>query len=761
MTVPTTTPSSALLDDLRTRLKASFDAHRHVMSFEQYLDLFIETPRLQARSASQYVLDCFHHFGSTPLPGSAFGTTRRWKLFDAPWDAEKDRVVGQEAAQEAIYRIVKNFARQRQVNKLVLLHGPNGSAKSSLVGTMLRALEVYSERAEGALYSFNWVFPSKKVSKKRLGFGDGSERSEEPLTSFAFVDDEDVDARIPPDLRDHPLLLLPRAERRGLLQQAHERIMSGRPGAGETEAEGDEYQVPESLWSGDLSPRNRQIFDLLYASYQGDLRRVLQHVQVERIMLSRRYRRALVTVEPQMHVDASVRQLTGDRSLTSLPLVLQSTTLYEPFGDLVDAHRGIIEYNDLLKRPIDAFRYLISTCEKSSVALSNQTLYLDLLFLASSNESHLNALKEYADWASFKGRMELVRVPYLRCYLAEKRIYDDQVTPEMVHKRIAPHATLVAALWAVLTRLRRPSPERHQKAMKPIVGSLTPLNKADLYATGRTPKGYTLDKARLLRANARALADESFGDRGYEGQGGASPREMKVLLLNAAQRPEFPTLSPLAVLAELKDLVAQRSVYEFLRAEPDGPYTDHEGFIPAVRDRWIDLCDEELHRAMGLVSRDQYDEFFKRYLTHVSHASRGEKILNAITGALEEPDRAFLETMERHFKVDKAAHEFRSDLLGRIGGASQQGRLGSNEYRELFPTLFENLEASYYEAQRPTIRRVATAALKILSGEAETLAVADRRHAEEMLGRLQSDFGYCEPSAREMLGTLLSERYRE
>mgnify|MGYP002817123291 CR=1 FL=1 len=44
------------------------------------------------------------------------------------------------------------------------------------------------------------------------------------------------------------------------------------------------------------------------------------------------------------------------------------------------------------------------SCEKGTVALTNAILHLDTLFLASSNERHLAAFKEYQDFPSFKGR---------------------------------------------------------------------------------------------------------------------------------------------------------------------------------------------------------------------------------------------------------------------------------------------------------------------------------------------------------------------
>jgi serine protein kinase len=107
---------------------------------------------------------------------------------------------------------------------------------------------------------------------------------------------------------------------------------------------------------GDLSHRNRQIFEALLSSYHGDLSKVLRHVQIERFFVSRRYRQAAATVEPQLAVDARSRQLTMDRSLGSLPPALQSLTLYEYQGELVDGNRGVIDFADLLKRPLESYK---------------------------------------------------------------------------------------------------------------------------------------------------------------------------------------------------------------------------------------------------------------------------------------------------------------------------------------------------------------------------------------------------------------------
>jgi len=378
--------------------------------------------------------------------------------------------------------------------------------------------------------------------------------------------------------------------------------------------------------------------------------------------------------------------------------------------------------------------------------------------VASSNESYLEAYKAQSpDWPSFKGRVELVRVPYLRDYRREQSIYDDQVKRESLPKRVAPHTTFVAALWAVLTRLRKPLIETYPKEMRGTVAALTPLQKADLYSTGRAPLGLPLEKARALRVLLPELWSEIRPD-GYEGKVGASPREMKMVILNAAQRPEYPVVSPLAVLEEIRELCTQTTVHPFLQKDSEGAYLKPLEFIDQVRERWLDIALDELTQAIGLVTRDQYDALFQRYLQHVSHQQRGEKLENPVTGQFEDADEAFMADMEGHFDVDGDAAGFRRSLLGRIGAASQSGPIVREDYRGLFPDLFDTLEGSYYEAQKPTVRKTALDALTVLAGDTAKVSQTDIRRVRVMLDELERTFDYCDASAKELISILVSER---
>ena len=64
---------------------------------------------------------------------------------------------------------------------------------------------------------------------------------------------------------------------------------------------------------------------------------------------------------------------------------------------------------------------------------------------------------------------------------------------------MAPHATWVAALWAVLTRLKKPVSDRYKGDLRKLADHLTPLEKARLYDEGGAPDRLSTQQARELK----------------------------------------------------------------------------------------------------------------------------------------------------------------------------------------------------------------------------------------------------------------------
>jgi predicted Ser/Thr protein kinase len=730
------------LKSVGDQVRRSFLENKTILAFQEYMEAFFEAPRVHARDAAQYIRDSFDYYGTETVQ-RASGSVRRFKLFDRPFDLTSgvqegeggSPVVGQEEVQNAIYRVLHSFVRAGRVHKLILLHGPNGSAKSSIVAAMQRALEDYSRKEEGALYRLNWIFPNERLVKGSIGFGEklGGAGAVE---TYAHLEGEQIDARLACEMKDHPLFLVPRGERQRLL-------------ADHCKPSGD-FQLAAGVMEGELCHKCRQIYAALLQSYNGDVLKVLRHVQVERFYLSRRYMIGAVTVEPQMSVDADYRQVTADKSHGALPGALQNLSLYEAFGPLVTGNRGVIEFSDLLKRPLEHYKYLLGTVETGIARMNHFLLHLDSVLIASSNEKHLSAFKEMGDFASFKGRIELVRVPYLRRVEEEERVYEFRLR-ESVGKHVAPHATWVAALWAVLTRLKKPVGDRYKGDLRKLADHLTPLEKARLYS----------QQARELRKHLQDFWKESDNYPNYEGRTGASARELKTAIGNAAQNPAYKCLTPQAVLEELESLIRDKSVYEFLQQEVVDGYHDHEEFVRVAEGEYLDVLDEEVRQAMGLVSEKQYRTMFERYVLHVLAWTRGERLRNPHTGDMERPDEEMMaQTESIVMSGSEDRREFRRGLISAVGAHRLEHPDGEIDYSQIFPDLFRRLRDHFFDERKRTLRKNAERVLRHLGDERGQLAAREQTQAQETLQALEK-YGYCEHCAKDGILLLLAKRYTD
>jgi predicted Ser/Thr protein kinase len=736
-----------------------FKSGRRVLSFAEYLELFASDPLRQSRDASRYLRDTFDHYGTTRVT-YPWGEFTRYRLFDLPWEKDdrtpdgraKGSLIGQEVVQEEIYRSVSNFAREGKPNRLVLLHGPNGSAKSTIAYCLMQALQHYSTLDEGALYRFHWVFPSNKTIRGALGFGQrGPEGALDPSASYAHLADDQIDAKLIVEVRDHPLFLLPLADRRALI----EGMIKGHAKAGEPVE-----PLCEWLVRGQLSHKSQLVFEALLASYHGSYTEVLKHVQVERYFISQRYRIGAVTIGPQLRVDASEHQITADRSLGALPASLQAITLYETQGELVEAAGGILEFSDLLKRPLDAFKYLQLSIETGEVALTQQNVQLNCVMIGSANELHLDAFREHPEFASFRGRLELIRTPYLRSYLEEQAIYDTHVVPQ-VKRHVAPHATLVAAMFAVLTRMRKPAADKYPRPVDAAISSLTASEKMELYATGRPPARLDRESQKLVSLVVKDLYDESDAYPLYEGRIGASPREMRGVLLDAAQSTIYKCLSPLAVMDEVLALCQRKGEFEWLQQDiVAGGYHDVKEFRAKTLDRLLDVWEEELYTASGFVDEGQYAELFERYVQHVNVWTKKERMRNRLTGEYEDPDEKLMQEVERLLEVKGDTETTRRQIISGFAAWSLDHPGEKADAATVFPNYLRRIREAVLADRKPAVARLTRDLVILVRESGAGLDAQRRKDADQALVRLRT-LGYCESCAGDAASSLLRRRFQE
>ena len=739
-----------LSQNLHRAIQEEYEKQKRILSFDEYLSVVKSDPSKHLRSSAQYMSDMMDHFGKDG---------RRFKLFDQEFSDSRFRLVGQEAVQEQIHQILQSFIREGVNNKLILLHGPNGSAKTSIISCLIRGLEEYSQDNAGAVYRFHWIFPADRFGKPGLGLstGSGASSKDEESFSYANLPDTDIAARISCELRDHPLFLLPQKQRADFFK---------------SQKLPKDFVLSEYIQKGDLSQKSKKIFEALLRSYKGDFLKVLRHVQVERFYISKRYRDGAVTIEPQMHVDASAQQITMDRSASMLPSSLQFLSLFDLSGDLVDGNRGVVEFNDLLKRPIDAFKYLLTTTETGTVSIAGTVAFLDTVLLGTCNEAQLDAFKEYPDFPSFRARLELVKVPYLLDYHKETEIYRTQVRRLAGNNHVAPHTLESAALWAVLSRLKKPNASHYPGSFAYLVNSLTPLEKAQLLATGAMPTRLNSDEKKNLKAHLEDIRAEYTSVPFYEGRVGPSPREMKIILFNALERSEKGILSPLGLFAELEDFIKRTSEYDYLREDVVEGYHDCRNFIHTARELYLDELDAEVRSCLGVHDEIQYETFLKKYIVNNTAYLRKERVKNPMTGKSEEPDKYLMEEFEKVAGVSEDKEAFRQNIMTQLGVYALEHTSHAKdgmEYAKIFPDLMKRIRDYYIDEHSQLMKRIYDAITLFEQRVGGAPMAEDRTRTVEqieaekialnMVDNMKKKYSYTDASAREAFVYLLQKRY--
>jgi serine protein kinase len=120
-----------------------------------YMEVVMANPRV-ARNAYQRLYDMILSHGVTEYTRQ-HERYAHYRLFDDPVDNGRDAVFGLDAPLMRLVHNIKSAAFGYGTEKrILLLHGPVGSSKSTIARLLKKGTEQYSGQPEGALYTFGW-----------------------------------------------------------------------------------------------------------------------------------------------------------------------------------------------------------------------------------------------------------------------------------------------------------------------------------------------------------------------------------------------------------------------------------------------------------------------------------------------------------------------------------------------------------------------------------------------------------------------------
>lgn len=457
-------------------------------TFHEYLDVVRQQPEV-TRTAYQRLYDMIASYGTYELEGSNDGLIR-YRFFDDPHNDGRDAIFGLTKPLMEFVNVIKSAAlKYGSERRVLLLHGPVGSSKSTITRLLKRGLERYTHTDDGAVYSFGWKEDDGSVTW-------------DPM-------------------HGEPLQLIPEAHRDKITEWLN---------AERDTADSTSYGIEIT---GEICPLSRFLFRERLENAGGDWAKVLDDVLVRRVIFSEQDRVGIGTFQPKDEKNQDSTELTGDINYRKIAEYGSESDprAFNFDGEFNVANRGMIEFIEVLKLDV-AFLYdLLGASQEHKIKPKKfaQT-DIDTVIIGHTNEPEYRKLQSNEFMEALRDRTIKIDIPYVTKLSEENKIYEKDYNAKRVRaKHIAPHTLEIAAMWTVLTRLEEPKN-----------AGLTLMQKLKLY-NGKTLPGFTTDNVLQLRKEAKS-----------EGMMGISPRYVQDKISNAlVANTDATSLNPFMVLNEL------------------------------------------------------------------------------------------------------------------------------------------------------------------------------------------------------------------
>jgi len=549
-------------------------------------------------------------------------------------------------------------ARRLDVRKrILLLVGPVGGGKSTLVTMLKRGLERYSRTDEGAVYAIKDC-----------------------------------------PMHEEPLHLVPEELRADFKRQFGVHI------------------------EGDLCP-------VCQWKLRHEWGENIQDVPVVRIRFSERERVGIGTFKPSDPKSQDVSELTGSVNLSLLTQigVESDPRVYNFDGELNKANRGIMEFIEMLKAD-KRFLYELNTVAGEQMIKIGRfaLIYTDVVVVAHTNEYEYNAYFSNKENEAMIDRMFVVKVPYNLQVSQEVRIYEKLIqqsqfsdeTQDLSKVHIAPHALRVAAMFAILSRLKPPKKS-----------GLSLMTKMKLYDGERQVGDWDQRHVKELR--------EEYPD---EGMSGVSPRFI-INRLSAAMVKGRQCITPIDILRSIRDGLTE---YTSSEEERKKLLT----FLDDVRKEYDEQIKKEVQRFFVYSYEEAAHTLLENYLDNVDAYCNKTKVRDPITGEEMDPDEKLMRSIEEQIGVsENAKREFREGIMRSVASLARRGlrfEIGSDE------RLREAIERKLFADLKDVVK---------ITTSARTPDPEQLRKINEVVDRMISQGGYCHVCANEALryvGTLLN-----
>lgn len=671
-----------------SRLAARFnreefcELHEEI-SFGEYLDRVYENPLL-VRTAYQRLYDMimaegchdFHRYKKKLV---------HYNFFDDP----EIPIFGLEETLDELVKFFKGAAGGYGTEKRVLLlHGPVGSSKSTILRRLKRGLEKYSKKPEGAWYSFKWV----NLPTGATGIYTHHE-NECPM-------------------HEEPLKLIPLSFRKKVVQELNDIHR-------EKATDEQKNTVYTLNCDGELDPRCRKFMEELLRINNGDWKKVVEnHVRIIRKVYSEADRCGIATFQPKDEKNQDATELTGDIAFDKIGHFGADSDprAFNFDGEFCVGNRGVVEFIEMLKLAQEFLYDLLGASQERQIKPKKfPQISIDEAIIGHTNNPEYERLRNNQYMEALKDRTVKIDVPYLLRWADEIKVLEQDYGSGKVRQHVAPHTLEIAALWAILTRLEDDKD-----------GKLTLVQKVRLY-NGEALPGYTEDTVKELK--------DKHPNEGMAM--GVSARYIQDKVSNCLSN-NHDYINPFMVLHEIKSGLESNTL--ITKKEELAKYNSCADLAVKELD---EILKDEVRKAL-VGDEKVIERVCANYIENIMAYIRKTKIKNKLTGRDEPPNERLMRSIEEKIGIpDQGVDDFRRMIAAFIGEMAIEGKKFKWDSN---PDLRKALEAKLFEDIRDHIK---LSALNV--SEATVVAPDVQDKIDAIKKRLIDNYGYNDKSASDVL----------
>jgi|TARA_R110000824_G_scaffold77088_1_gene195107 serine protein kinase len=469
---------------------------------------------------------------------------------------------------------------------------------------------------------------------------------------------------------------------------------------------------------GDLCPVCRHN---LLEDYDGDYTKV----PITTSSFSIRGRRGVGVVPPMDPNTQDSSILIGSEDISKLDLYPEDDPrVLSLNGAFNVGNRGIVEFVEVFKNEIEFLHTMITATQEKSVPSPGKQamIYFDGVIISHCNEAEWIKFKSEHTNEAILDRIVRVNVPYCLEYSQEIKIYKKLLKTSDFNCHIAPHTLDLAAMFAVLTRLK-------------------PTNKADALTKMKLYNGEEIiEKGSIKKVDIKDLREEQRD----EGMTGISTRFIMKAIDNALADSDKDMITPISIRDSLI-----KQVKEQISSEEDRNI--YLAFLQkGLHEEYLRILEKEITKAFVSAYEEQAESLFNNYLDHAEAYVNATKVKDNVTNEEMEPDEKFLVSIEEQIGIKGSAkNNFRADISSYMFAKLRRGEV--IDWRAYGP-LKEAIENKLVESVKD-ISRIVT--------KSKSRDNKQQKKYNEMVKTLIKNYGYNEDSAEEVIKFASNNLWRD